>query len=150
MDKITKKNKYKKKITLKNNKKLKQIGGGTEISVLTWNIAWAAMAGITDVDTVISVDCNKTFGKRKTDPYVNDCLLNVVSTIDKIPVLDFVALQESKMWFDIYTRSSKLTQMGYVNSILPYNETSYREEKKFKISMITFYDKSKYKLFLLK
>ena len=75
MGKISNKNTYKKKFTLKNKKKLEQFGGTEDlINVLSWNICWSAMTGNTKNEETRELvkNCNSTLDKFG----LNKCLTN--------------------------------------------------------------------------
>ena len=157
----TKKNTYKKKVTLKNKKKLKPYEGGGEgeeeasiIKVLCWNIYWMAMEGydrneLTDVEIDKGsrqpgrVDERKfgrycADGKKISNTDLNICATNVKDLIDA-DTYDFVALQEASKWKNIYDKSENLKiKMGYVHYKLNNN------------NLVTFYDRTKYTLIAFK
>ena len=141
----TKKNTYKKKVTLKNKKKLKPYEGGgvgeeeaSTIKVLCWNIFWRAMQGknphkdgqkYTQKD-LFAEHC----GIATSEFELNECAKNVKDLIDA-DTYDFVALQEASKWKNIYDKSENLkNKMGYVH---------YKLNKS---NLVTFYDKTKYTL----
>jgi len=133
MNKISNKNTYKKKFTLKNKKKLEQYGGTEDIiNVLSWNICWSAMTGNTKKEST------RELVKRckETSASDNKCLTNVVSTIDSIDVeeFDFIALQEASNWRDIRAKSKKLKNMGVAHHRIGENGN---------VELVTFFNNTK-------
>ena len=111
----TKKNTYKKKVTLKNKKKLKPYEGGGEgeeeastIKVLSWNIFWKAMHGknpridgkkYTDTQDLFAEHC----GIANSSSELNKCATKVKELIEE-DNYDFVALQEASKWDIIHNK----------------------------------------------
>lgn len=151
MSKINKKNDYNKKSilknTLKNKKKLTQFGGTNDsIYVLSWNICWQTMTGITNTEASAKlVDLVKRCNSEKDEYDFNKCVANVITTIDSISIesnnYDFVALQEASNWRRIRAKSEKLNTMGYVH---------HRVGSTKEVDLVTFYDNTKYELTFIK
>ena len=151
----TKKNTYKKKVTLKNKKKLKPYEGGGEgeeasiIKVLCWNIYWMAMEGydrneLTPAEILQGVKQPGRLDERKFGRYcadgkkISNTELNICATrvkeLIEVVNYDFVALQEASNWDIIHNKLKKTITMGYVHYKLNSN------------NLVTFYDKTKYTL----
>jgi endonuclease/exonuclease/phosphatase family metal-dependent hydrolase len=109
--------------------KKRQIGGGLDLNVLTYNISWEAMEGK-------QIDKIETYPICFTNPPINSCLNNIavfIATLNQTQRLDFIGLQEASRWNEILQKVS-------IPWLMPINHGLSIE------SQVTLYDGNKYRL----